>query len=992
MIPKIGGTRKFYFLFVMLHCISLWLFIHGFLLSRIHLTERSDPFPKSCDTDMPISCSSASRACKRPYSKLIWIVIDALRYDFIVQDGRYPCHQKGENKGLCTHQGHMPKLSKLMQEHPIPTIAFRYIADAPTTTTQRLKAMVSGSLPTFFDISNAFSAPPLDEDNLIDQLVAAGKKVKFVGDATWDNLFPSQFETSLPYPCFNVKDVDTVDDGIWEHFLPTLENYSAWDALIVHYLGVDHAGHSFGAGSNRMAQKLHQMDDQIATVIEKALVGAGEGGPYEDALLLIGGDHGQTLHGDHGGGSPEEVDSVLIAIDMSKLYKDKTKNSIESQPNSFTQILSSFRAPCRSNCTCGEDLNQCCRDLEQIDLVPTLATLLGVPIPFVNLGKMSEELWGIGADRCSIESSETGINKALAYATGNNVQQVHKYLMTYASHPTSRLPFRTVKNLEDRYARLKFVDNEISTMENKDYRLMSRDHLEYLETANSIARMVWTQFGHGAMLGGLLFFIFTLTGHLWYLINDDRVCLNANKMSKTQFILLSLFFGASAVQFFGIFSFFYLLSEGKAVTFVAALMGLFPMFFCASAENRLGIIFISIIAAASAYASSLLGLVNHSGYGFWQRLTVHEPSIQDNNPVVGMTNTGGPQILDQDFLSEDTIFLMKNTLIYFIPALFLWNKISRSLPGKNSARTSLTVILFLILIQEVLNQAIQQEFISDNISLNDMFVYLRGRNILVQRLITFVGEGRSSESFHSVFASFQNLMELPLRILLPRICYTEIARMISLSAFYKTPRMKLVIWLSILLLLMLVSPVMNPLLVCVLGVEFAALSRLIKLAAGSVGFDSIKTAIIMAPMLVTIQSQVFFSTGHLCEFAGLAYTAGFVGFEEFNLLRAGILMSIDTFGAMALVSTAGIQYAVNLEVNPKSISTSTRTLYSDKLKEQKHIVSSWFLFIRAITCFCTMLSAAIQRRHLYAWALFAPRFVFEVSFLLLTDILLLFFS
>lgn len=31
------------------------------------------------------------------------------------------------------------------------------------------------------------------------------------------------------------------------------------------------------------------------------------GGLLEDTLLIVMGDHGQTLNGDHGGGTPEEV-------------------------------------------------------------------------------------------------------------------------------------------------------------------------------------------------------------------------------------------------------------------------------------------------------------------------------------------------------------------------------------------------------------------------------------------------------------------------------------------------------------------------------------------------------------------------------------------------------------------------------------------------------------------------------------------------------------
>lgn len=50
-----------------------------------------------------------------------------------------------------------------------------------------------------------------------------GKRVVFMGDDTWENLFPKKFHRSLPFPSFNVKDLHTVDNGILEHLNPTSE-------------------------------------------------------------------------------------------------------------------------------------------------------------------------------------------------------------------------------------------------------------------------------------------------------------------------------------------------------------------------------------------------------------------------------------------------------------------------------------------------------------------------------------------------------------------------------------------------------------------------------------------------------------------------------------------------------------------------------------------------------------------------------------------------
>jgi hypothetical protein len=200
---------------------------------------------------------------------------------------------------------------------------FMFVADAPTTTTQRLKSLATGGLPSFFDISTSFTAGAVPDDNLVDQMAAAGKQLvgarrcvcrwgrhtqppqaahvpaeraarasdhirvshrftarqhffpvssthlgaclrcpqAFLGDTTWQQLFPRAWAWSRPFPCFNVKDLHTVDDGVWRHLLPALRNHSSWDGLLVaHYLGVDHCGHAHGVSTQQMADKLRWGD------------------------------------------------------------------------------------------------------------------------------------------------------------------------------------------------------------------------------------------------------------------------------------------------------------------------------------------------------------------------------------------------------------------------------------------------------------------------------------------------------------------------------------------------------------------------------------------------------------------------------------------------------------------------------------------------------------------------------------------------------------
>ena len=57
---------------------------------------------------------------------------------------------------------------------------------------------------------------------------------------------------------------------------------------------------------------------------------AGPEEAHEHTLLLVFGDHGQTLTGDHGGGAPEEVDSALLALNMGAYHQIRSASRLNS--------------------------------------------------------------------------------------------------------------------------------------------------------------------------------------------------------------------------------------------------------------------------------------------------------------------------------------------------------------------------------------------------------------------------------------------------------------------------------------------------------------------------------------------------------------------------------------------------------------------------------------------------------------------------------------
>ncbi|XP_040819160.1 GPI ethanolamine phosphate transferase 3 isoform X3 [Ochotona curzoniae] len=359
------------------------LFTSGFLLTRLELTNRSScqeppgPGPLSGEhLGKPGTCWIAPR-----FSRVVLVLIDALRFDF-AQPQRLPTSVEPPVPFL----GKLGSLQRLLETQPHHARLYRSLVDPPTTTMQRLKALTTGSLPTFIDAGSNFASHAIVEDNLIKQLNDAGKRVVFMGDDTWKDLFPGAFSQAFFFSSFNVRDLHTVDHGILEHLYSTMDS-SEWDVLIAHFLGVDHCGHKHGPQHPEMAKKLSQMDQVIQGLVERL---------ENDTLLVVAGDHGMTMTGDHGGDSELEVSAALFVYSPTALFASVPPEEPEVIP--------------------------------QISLVPTLALLLGLPIPFGNIGEVMAELFSGGKDAQPLSSA-----LAQASALHINAQQVSRFLHTYSA-------------------------------------------------------------------------------------------------------------------------------------------------------------------------------------------------------------------------------------------------------------------------------------------------------------------------------------------------------------------------------------------------------------------------------------------------------------------------------------------------------------------------------------------------------------------------------
>jgi phosphatidylinositol glycan class O len=281
-----------------------------------------------------------------------------------------------------------------------------------------------------------------------------------MGDDTWLTVFPTAFhpEMSHDFDSFNVEDLHTVDNGVIANLFPLLTNSThahSWDFLIGHFLGVDHVGHRVGPDHPTMLGKQQQMNDVLQRVVDAL---------DKDTLLVVLGDHGMDRKGDHGGDGDLEVSSGLWIYSKGPALSSKNPPTSNHPHKTFPGEPSSHRS------------------VQQIDLVPTLSLLLGLPIPFNNLGTVIPELFW--RDRSGSD---------YAKAIDINARQVHAYLETYRNSPSGGEldgMWRTLEAAWERFHGGRPIERPEAA---EVYNFLA------LETCRSL----WARFNQVLMVGGL---------------------------------------------------------------------------------------------------------------------------------------------------------------------------------------------------------------------------------------------------------------------------------------------------------------------------------------------------------------------------------------------------------------------------------------------------------------------------------------------------------
>ena len=331
------------------------------------------------------------------YKKVVIMLVDALRADMVL-DGNMPDVKSHLLKG--------------------ESLGFRGIAETPTVTMPRIKAMTTGTVPSFLDVINNFASSALNEDNILSILQKEhNKKIVFYGDNTWLKLFPGHFHRFEGTTSFFTKDFFEVDDNVTRHIDGEFSgDRNDWDLLILHYLGLDHIGHQLGSSGSVMNAKQKEMNDiymKIYLNLKKQKFVEQQNNANDSFLLILCSDHGMTKIGTHGGSSIDESSAVLVFTPIGASY-----NYTNAQSPSKQEMLPTVR---------------------QIDLVPTLSLLMGSSIPNNSIGKVIRKVFPrklqIPAMYANIRQILSMLNRAKGHSLSfrNSLRHCEHALTVYRS-------------------------------------------------------------------------------------------------------------------------------------------------------------------------------------------------------------------------------------------------------------------------------------------------------------------------------------------------------------------------------------------------------------------------------------------------------------------------------------------------------------------------------------------------------------------------------
>uniref|UniRef100_A0A8C5X2P7 GPI ethanolamine phosphate transferase 1 n=1 Tax=Malurus cyaneus samueli TaxID=2593467 RepID=A0A8C5X2P7_9PASS len=203
----------------------------------------------------------------------------------------------------------------------------------------------------------------------------------FAKGATGDHVYT--FCYAAESEDFGAEDAAKLDIWVFDHvksfFNSSRSNETLFSALneekvvlFLHLLGIDTNGHAHRPNSREYQENIKQVDEgvkEIASMIDNFYGNDGK------TAFILTSDHGMTDWGSHGAGHPSETLTPLIVWGAGVNYPQKVTSQFFED-----NFLKEWKL---------ENLKRL--DVNQADIAPLMASLIGVPFPLNSVGTLPVE-------------------------------------------------------------------------------------------------------------------------------------------------------------------------------------------------------------------------------------------------------------------------------------------------------------------------------------------------------------------------------------------------------------------------------------------------------------------------------------------------------------------------------------------------------------------------------------------------------------------------
>ncbi|CAI9113243.1 OLC1v1013816C1 [Oldenlandia corymbosa var. corymbosa] len=616
--------------------------------------------------------------------------------------------------------------------------------------------------------------------------------------------------------------------------------------------------------------------------------------------------------------------------------------------------------PCesdKSSCQLEEPKATSISSIFQLDFASTVAALLGLPFPFGSIGRVDPELYELVA--ASRESKFIAMNKQnddsdawmenYVNVLCINSWQVKRYIDAYSASSAIGFSGKDLVYISDLYANaqelwsknIKYPCESNSCFLSSSVLKMQIDrYSNFLSTVAGLARSKWTEFNLRLMTCGFCLMVVSLFVHVYIIKRLDKQFQHHVHFSGDSGISFTavVAWGVVLIRAFSFLSNSFILEEGKVASFLLATTGMLQLQH-ALAQKALvldGLIFVLLVPllrfgielgqAKQAVNSLFLKYQPSWTHGILNN-SVILTYVVEIVPLVGLVLLAC--ILYRCMLSNAfkgiSKFVIAGTIFNYALIVLIW--------------TSDSSLLYLPM---VVIEAIKGHLIPRTV-----YAVTALQLLFLAVMKPYYGDATKHLDKSATITALTMLSSCSSTVILLSGRQGPLVALFSIIAGW-----------------------------CI--IQFLRRKQSDSSYVGTSSFYSFPTA-----QWSLLATSLFFCTGHWCAFDGLRYAAAFIGFDEFNIIWQAALLTLDTFGFSHILPILGLPLVVAFS-HPKKRTKEKEDSFSIRLCQ----VYLMYGLTIAVPATLTILCVAIQRRHLMVWGLFAPKFVFDVAGLILSDFLI----